>query len=491
MRITNNMMINNSLANLSTNKTRMSKLDTQLATYKKISRPSDDPIIAIRALRFRTSLGDVTRYIEKNIPDAEQWMSITEAALSKANDMFTDILGYCTQGANDTFETDNRKSIANSLQELKGAIYDQGNVDYAGRYIFSGYKTESTLTFTDQKIADEKSYTITEPINMQEVYSKTTFTNSVDPDNVAFISNSNMPEANQVNVYKLAYSGLDDMSELAISYKDASDDTEKTMAVTQVDSSDPDAYIAGDDEVKLIKDTGELVFGAKAYDSLYWAKDMSITYDKTGFNKGEIKPEHYFTCIDKTGPDDIEYIKESNGQDITYNISYSQKIKVNTEASDAFSYRIGTDIDLMSDALSQLDSIENKLAKLKRMKDDIRYKDESNQKAIDSMIEGATKEKDIQRTYVRELFDSSITKFQNHQSDLNFEISDIGTRGIRLDLVKQRLVEQQANIKDLKSENEDIDLEEAAIDYKSSNLIYNASLQSASKVVRQSLLDFL
>jgi flagellar hook-associated protein 3 FlgL len=145
----------------------------------------------------------------------------------------------------------------------------------------------------------------------------------------------------------------------------------------------------------------------------------------------------------------------------------------------------------MSDALSQLDSIENKLAKLKRMKDDIRYKDESNQKAIDSMIEGATKEKDIQRTYVRELFDSSITKFQNHQSDLNFEISDIGTRGIRLDLVKQRLVEQQANIKDLKSENEDIDLEEAAIDYKSSNLIYNASLQSASKVVRQSLLDFL
>ena len=94
MRITNTMMINNTLSNLSTNKSRMSKLDTELATYKKISRPSDDPIVAIRALRFRTSLGDVTRYLERNIPDAEQWMSITESALSKANEMFTDILGY-------------------------------------------------------------------------------------------------------------------------------------------------------------------------------------------------------------------------------------------------------------------------------------------------------------------------------------------------------------------------------------------------------------
>ena len=70
MRITNTMMINNSLANIAVNKNQLSTLDTQMSTKKKINRPSEDPIIAIRALRLRSSLNEVTQYLEKNIPDA-------------------------------------------------------------------------------------------------------------------------------------------------------------------------------------------------------------------------------------------------------------------------------------------------------------------------------------------------------------------------------------------------------------------------------------
>ena len=59
MRITNRMMINNSLANINVNKNQMNTMDTQLSTQKKISRPSEDPIIAIRALRFRSNLNEI------------------------------------------------------------------------------------------------------------------------------------------------------------------------------------------------------------------------------------------------------------------------------------------------------------------------------------------------------------------------------------------------------------------------------------------------
>ncbi len=55
MRITNGILINNSLNNINNNKTNMDTLNTQLASEKKIQRPSDDPIIAIRALRFRST----------------------------------------------------------------------------------------------------------------------------------------------------------------------------------------------------------------------------------------------------------------------------------------------------------------------------------------------------------------------------------------------------------------------------------------------------
>ena len=70
MRITNQMMINSSISNIQVNKNQINTLSTELSTQKKISKPSDDPIIAIRALRLRSSLDEVTQYLGKNIPDA-------------------------------------------------------------------------------------------------------------------------------------------------------------------------------------------------------------------------------------------------------------------------------------------------------------------------------------------------------------------------------------------------------------------------------------
>ena len=51
MRITNTMMRNNSLLNMQKNKAAYNKYLEQYNTQKKISRPSDDPTIAVRALK--------------------------------------------------------------------------------------------------------------------------------------------------------------------------------------------------------------------------------------------------------------------------------------------------------------------------------------------------------------------------------------------------------------------------------------------------------
>lgn len=51
MRITNKIMQNNNLSNINTNKILQDRLSTQMSTEKKINRPSDDPVVAIRALR--------------------------------------------------------------------------------------------------------------------------------------------------------------------------------------------------------------------------------------------------------------------------------------------------------------------------------------------------------------------------------------------------------------------------------------------------------
>ena len=91
MRITNNMMINNTSMNINNNKINFMFTNTQMSSQKKISRPSDDPVIAIRSLRLRSSLSQINQYCKKNIPDAWTWLETTETALTNMNKILTDV----------------------------------------------------------------------------------------------------------------------------------------------------------------------------------------------------------------------------------------------------------------------------------------------------------------------------------------------------------------------------------------------------------------
>ena len=62
MRITNSIMQNNTLYNINNNKVAEDKLSSQMSTGKKVSKPSDDPVVAIRALRLHTNVTEVKQY---------------------------------------------------------------------------------------------------------------------------------------------------------------------------------------------------------------------------------------------------------------------------------------------------------------------------------------------------------------------------------------------------------------------------------------------
>ena len=89
MRITNRIITNNSLANINRVKGSKDDLNTQLATGKKISRPSDDPVVAIRALRLRANASKVEQYYEKNTEDAEAWLEVTDSDIHNVSAILT------------------------------------------------------------------------------------------------------------------------------------------------------------------------------------------------------------------------------------------------------------------------------------------------------------------------------------------------------------------------------------------------------------------
>ncbi|MBP3206414.1 MAG: flagellar hook-associated protein 3, partial [Lachnospiraceae bacterium] len=147
MRITNKIMQRNNLSNINTNKIYQDKLSTQMSTQKKINKPSDDPVVAIRALRLRSSVTEITQYYSKNIPDAESWLNVTEDALKNLSQVMTSMIEQCTRGANGDLKNADREIILEQMKALGEEVYATGDADYAGRYVFTGYRTDTSLSF--------------------------------------------------------------------------------------------------------------------------------------------------------------------------------------------------------------------------------------------------------------------------------------------------------------------------------------------------------
>ena len=134
MRITNNIILHNTSININGNKGNVDTLNNQMTSQKKIQRPSDDPVTAIRALRLRSTLSEIDQYYEKNIPDAESWLDVTETAISSMQDVIKTIRTQCEYGAQDSLTTDNRKTILTQLEKLRDKLYSEGNADYAAKH---------------------------------------------------------------------------------------------------------------------------------------------------------------------------------------------------------------------------------------------------------------------------------------------------------------------------------------------------------------------
>lgn len=171
MRITTKMMQNTSLRNLNINKARQEMLTNQMSTGKKITRPSDDPVIAIRALKLNSSLDKIDQYYEKNAADAASWLELTDAAIATVNGILSnDIKANINQICNSYMKVKDREAVILSLTNAVKEIYSTGNADSAGRSLFTGYRTDMPLTMKSDKF--EKNV-ITEQLTNAAIDKKT------------------------------------------------------------------------------------------------------------------------------------------------------------------------------------------------------------------------------------------------------------------------------------------------------------------------------
>ncbi|MBO6214812.1 MAG: flagellar hook-associated protein 3 [Lachnospiraceae bacterium] len=232
MRVTNNMIMSNTSTNINGTKGLVDKTNTQMTTQQKISRPSEDPVTAIRSLRLQTTLSKVDQYYEKNIPDATQWLDVTETALTNIKDVVTSMRTLCVNGSTGTLTQEDRNTILAQLKSYQEEIFSEGNADYAGRTVFTGFRTDKNLTYLTEDL--ESKYRISQNLSATTMEEYRYYTNTVDvpsnitevmalDDGISGVESSDMTiEKSDYFRMRLGYDSIAEINSISLYTKDVS-----------------------------------------------------------------------------------------------------------------------------------------------------------------------------------------------------------------------------------------------------------------------------
>lgn len=147
MRISTNQLYDRSIQSVLENSSELSNLQQQLASGKKLLRPSDDPVGAAQVVRLTEDLDKITQY-KRNNDLLQSSLEKEEVILSSINDALNRARVLMVQSGNGVYDESDLKAIGIEIGEIRDEIFGLMNTrDSSGEYIFSGYQSE-TPAFT-------------------------------------------------------------------------------------------------------------------------------------------------------------------------------------------------------------------------------------------------------------------------------------------------------------------------------------------------------
>ena len=518
MRMTNKIMQHNSLYNINQTKITEDKYNTQLTSQSKITRPSDDPVVAIRALRLRSNVSTATQYYKKNAPDANQWLDVTAKSLDTMTKVYTDLYKQVETGVNKDYTASDLQVLLTQIENYTNEVYATGNQDYAGRYIFTGYRTDTPLTLQKEQIdksKNEPKYTIIENLKEAQLDSFSYTDHSVFDTKASAIGdgtpgNNGADELDITNaeIHRIRLSYHDTLASVTpkFEFKDKDDnvinpDPLAGVTITTYTSEEAayQAMTAVQNTTPLVPTacyvptTGEILFSSDIADQISSiftdGGSVSVTYDKEEWDVGDLNPQHYFDCVDK-----VTNIHYNDGGDvatqIVYDVGYNQTIQVNTNAYEVFDPAVARDLDDLRREVTEFTEIEKIRTDLKEELSRC-VEGTTDYDSCKERLDAADKAYTFIRDSVSKRFGDQITRYQNYLDSTNVAITKNGTRSTRLELIEARLEEQQSTFKELQEENEGIDMTEVAVLLTAAETTYDAALMATSKIMQNSLINYI
>ena len=139
MRVTQAGFYNQASQQMREQQAKVFETQAQLSSGKKLQKPSDDPALATKINNLKSQIDVNQRYLT-NLNRMEDTLKMQESTVAGSIELVSRIKELSVQGANDTYNASDRKTMAIEVKELIRALADLGNMRGTdGAYLFSGY----------------------------------------------------------------------------------------------------------------------------------------------------------------------------------------------------------------------------------------------------------------------------------------------------------------------------------------------------------------
>lgn len=144
MRVTSEMMTNNSLRRLSTRLASYEKTQTKLATGRRYQVTSEDVGSSVRAQSLRSSMR-LREQEARNAADARSWLDIADNQLQSAVSGIQRLRDLAVRGAT-SIGPDEDEAIALEMESMREQLLSVANFTYRDRPLFGGHSADLAVT---------------------------------------------------------------------------------------------------------------------------------------------------------------------------------------------------------------------------------------------------------------------------------------------------------------------------------------------------------
>jgi flagellar hook-associated protein 3 FlgL len=138
MRLSTNMIFDQSVAQLQQQQTNIFKLQEQIASGRRLSSPSDDPIAAAQAVKVSGALARSEQFTT-NRQAANTSLQRAEVAVRSVSTLLQDVREVALQASNGALVDSDRAALATEMRSQLGELFMLANGrDENGDFIFAG-----------------------------------------------------------------------------------------------------------------------------------------------------------------------------------------------------------------------------------------------------------------------------------------------------------------------------------------------------------------